>query len=153
MANGNSFDPRQASSEALTNRSQMSSEKTLQQIREDGENELQNLKLNDLNKYVLKSKSLLKELNKMALDDADSLNYERTQLEKKYTDMVRRGKLSLKQLEIKIAKDLSKIAYQLNSQRIVEEKRQEFMEKGGVLEWKRKKLQRLPLESSSRWLW
>lgn len=151
MANGNSFDPRQASSEALTNRSQMSSEKTLQQIREDGENELQNLKLNDLNKYVLKSKSLLKELNKMALDDAHSLNYERTQLEKKYTDMVRRGKLSLKQLEIKIAKDLSKIAYQLNSQRIVEEKRQELELSRSKLAIKRKEIEDIKaLEKSSR---
>ena len=145
------FDARTTTSEQLTNRSKMSSEKTLQQIRVDGENELNSLKLNNFNEYARKSKALQKELNKIALRDADDLNYQRTQLEEKYTDMVRRGRLSLKQLEIKIAKDLSKIAYKLNSERIVEERRQELELSRSKLAIKRKEIEDIKaLEKASR---
>ena len=106
------FDARNTTGENLgTSRSQMSAEKTLQEIRDDGERKFNDLRKNNLDQYAIKSKALQKELNKMALDDAENLNYQKEKLEEKYTDMVRRGKLSLKQLELKIAKDLSKIAY------------------------------------------
>lgn len=146
------FDARNTTGENLgTSRSQMSAEKTLQEIRDDGERKFNDLRKNNLDQYAIKSKALQKELNKMALDDAENLNYQKEKLEEKYTDMVRRGKLSLKQLELKIAKDLSKIAYKWNSERIVEERRQELELSRSKLAIKRKEIEDIKaLEKSSR---
>lgn len=146
------FDARNTTGEHLgTSRSQMSAEKTLQEIRDDGERKFNDLRKNNLDQYAIKSKALQKELNKMALDDAENLNYQKEKLEEKYTDMVKRGKLSLKQLELKIAKDLSKIAYKWNSERIVEERRQELELSKSKLAIKRKEIEDIKaLEKSSR---
>lgn len=100
------FDARQTTSEASNSRSQMSSEKTLQQIRIDGEIELSEIKLNKLNEYARKSQALEKELQKLSLQDARNLNWLKQDLEEKYADLARKNNLSNAQVQKRIAQEL-----------------------------------------------
>ena len=64
----------QTNSEALSGRSEMSAEQTLDQIRQENENARQKLIIDHLNKYGVLSKQLEEELQKLRLDDANNLN-------------------------------------------------------------------------------
>ena len=102
----NGFDARNTTSEQLTSRSEMSSEKTLQQIRIDGEKELSTLKLNNFNDYARKSKAFEKELQDISLEDARNLNWLKQNLEQKYADLARKNNLSNAQVQKKITQEL-----------------------------------------------
>lgn len=100
------FDARQTTSEASNSRSQISSEKTLQQRRIDGENELNALKLNGLNEYARKSEALEKELQKISIQDAKNLNWLKQDLEEKYADLARKNNLSNAQVQKRLTQEL-----------------------------------------------
>ena len=104
----------QTNSEALSGRSEMSAEQTLDQIRQENENARQRLIIDHLNKYGVLSKQLEEELQKLRLDDANNLNWEKSRLEKDYVALVQKGLISNQQAQEKIAKQLAIEAKRLN---------------------------------------
>lgn len=104
----------QTNSEALSGRSEMSAEQTLDQIRQENENARQRLIIDHLNKYGILSKQLEEELQKLRLDDANNLNWEKSRLEKDYAALVQKGLISNQQAQEKIAKHLAIEAKRLN---------------------------------------
>lgn len=104
----------QTNSEALSGRSEMSAEQTLDQIRQENENARQKLIIDHLNKYGVLSKQLEEELQKLRLDDANNLNWEKSRLEKDYANLVQKGLMSNQQAQEKIAKHLTIEAKKLN---------------------------------------
>ena len=104
----------QTNSEALSGRSEMSAEQTLDQIRQENENARQRLIIDHLNKYGVLSKQLEEELQKLRLDDANNLNWEKSRLEKDYAALVQKGLISNQQAQEKIAKHLAIEAKRLN---------------------------------------
>ena len=102
------FDARNNPGSAYNSRSQMESEKTLQQIRLEGEEEKQKILINNLNQYAALSKTLENQLKKLRLDDAQNLNYERERLERKYTDIQKKYNLSNYQTQLMLLRELKK---------------------------------------------
>lgn len=101
-------------SQASTNRAEMEAQKTLQQIREEGENIKQNIKLNHLNQYFRKAKKLAKEFHDLNIRDAKYLNWEREKLEEKYASLLKKNRLSAREAQKKIAKELYLITREYN---------------------------------------
>lgn len=108
------FDSKQTTSESFNNRSSLEAEQTLNQIREENEAERQKAIINGLNKYGVLSKQLEEELQKLRLDDANNLNWEKSRLEKDYANLIQKGLISNQQAQEKIAKHLAIEAKRLN---------------------------------------
>lgn len=108
------FDSKQTTSESFNNRSSLEAEQTLNQIREENEAERQKAIINGLNKYGVLSKQLEEELQKLRLDDANNLNWEKSRLEKDYANLIQKGLISNQQAQEKIAKHLATEAKRLN---------------------------------------
>lgn len=121
----------------------LQNEKTIADIRHEREKELSSFQNSNIIAYYAHNKQLQKEIQKICLEDASSLNEYKTKLEKKYADKIMKGKLNEKEVEKKIAKELNLLSYTLNSQRVVAEKKDQLQLKESKLAIKRAEIEEI----------
>ena len=110
----NEFDARNNPSNSFNSRAEMSSEDTLQDIRIKNENERQKILINNLNQWAALSQTLEKQIQKLRVEDAENLNWNRQQLEKKYADIQKKYNLSNYQTQSMLLKELKEKAKEYN---------------------------------------
>lgn len=96
------------------NRNEISSETTLGALRHKHEQDLLREKISGLQEYSKKSKSLEEEIQKMRLEDAERLNYEKQKLEEKFISMQKRYNLSNAQVQLKLTRAFYQESRRLN---------------------------------------
>ena len=96
------------------NRNEISSETTLGALRHKHEQDLLREKISGLQEYSKKSKSLEEEIQKMRLEDAERLNYEKQRLEEKFMSMQKRYNLSNAQVQLKLTRAFYQESRRLN---------------------------------------
>ena len=119
MANNNNFPgvaPSQQSGDQSYNSRQKEAEKSISEIIKDNEQKLHDIKISNLHKYIAESKELYDQLQKMNVDNAEYLNLERSRLEEKYANLLRKGTITQADFERKIQLELKDYARKLNTQ-------------------------------------
>ena len=119
MANNNNFPgvaPSQQSGDQSYNSRQKEAEKSISEIIKDNEQKLHDIKISNLHKYIEESEELNNQLLKMSIDNAEYLNLERSRLENKYAELVRKGKIKQVEFERKMQLELKDYARKLNTQ-------------------------------------